>query len=79
MAQIVPFPKIKKQGELSSTKQKLIKANIDMHHDLMDVLYQIEVIILHDVQTDISTDALQGLYDVVKWNYDRTQRLSNSL
>lgn len=87
MGKVIKFPTPEKEEEenrqytnrLVTRAQKAIKSDIDMHHTLSQVLYDLEKLILQDVQTPDSAEALQGVYNLIRWNYDKTQRLSDML
>ena len=66
-------------GKLTSDRQLAIKKDIDFHNELSSALHNLERIILQDVQTVESENALLGLGSILRWNYDKTQRLSDSL
>lgn len=64
-------------AKLITRAQKAIKKDIDMHHELMNHMYGLEKLILQDTQTELSEDALQGVNSIIRWSYDKTQKLSD--
>lgn len=80
MTVILRFPlERRKIGRITKKEKIDIKDRINIYHESMNVLYNLETVILQETQTEYSEDALDGIACLMEWHYNKIQELADQL